>query len=175
MADRNYEDLKAKLGLKPTTPEPEAGAADGAAAAPSQEADADKTPPGGFDLGLERGGTTLDSSLIDVEKAAAAITTEGGDLTVKSSAGIRFLKFILLIVGLAAAFGVGYSVQGTNYDRDIHKRQIDDAVNIKKAISDAKTLGTGAPLNKTVDEHVAAVLAFQQKFEGDLKAPALTD
>jgi hypothetical protein len=174
VADRNYEDLKAKLGLKKTSLDP---ADEAPAGAPEDvgEPEGERTPPGGFDLGLERGGATMDSALIDIEKAAARITTEGGDMVIKQSGGIRALKVIILLVGLGAAFAVGYAVQGTQYDRDIERRQTEDADTIQSAVADAKTLVGGQNLAKTVANHVTLIEETDKKIQEALKADAVTD
>jgi len=170
---RNYEDLKAKLGLKKTGPDAAdniEGGAEGAIGEPPSE----RTPAAGFDLGLERGGAVMDSAVIDVDKAANLITEGGSDLTVKKSPGMRILMIGILLVSLGAAFGVGYAVQGTQYDRLIEERQTEDATTLRAAVTGAKTLKTGDPLTKTVDDFVAVVNQVDKKVQQVLKAKDLT-
>ncbi len=85
---RDYDELKAKLGLK---------------AEKKPASVSDKTPPGGFDLGLERGASELEEQpAVDAIKGVVA-----GDEAVVRSGGSRFLTLLLVLVGMAQAGAVG--------------------------------------------------------------------
>lgn len=177
---RNYEDLKARLGLKKTTPDPEVP--EDLPFAPDEpdarvgEPLGDRTPAGGFDLGLERGATTMDSSLIDVERAAAQMAATGGpDIRVRASGGMRALVFLLLAVGIAAAFGLGWSIKGTQDDRMIEERQLADAAEIKAAMTSAKVLNGDETLVQVVEDHRALIMEVGKRVQDAKGAQEVTD
>jgi hypothetical protein len=155
---RNYEDLKARLGLKKADLPPASSGGSDVEGDPIGQDPGDRTPPGGFTLGLERGGRELDSALIDVDKAASRMTSEGGAaLRVKASFATRVLIFILLIVGAAVAFGFGYQVQKAQYDNVIADRQQADGEALLKAVEGSVVIGGSQPVTEAVDAFSALV------------------
>jgi hypothetical protein len=160
--DQNYEDLKAKLGLK----SPSA----------TQQSDPDLTPAGGFDLGLQKSASELDSGE-EIERQAdqRASELEGPDLVVRESAGTRQTKYILVLVSVVLALGAGYAVKGVLYDRDIEGRQQTDAKDILNRIQSIKAVGLEQKLISVVDEHVEIVVNLAKKLDTVKQAKKITD
>jgi hypothetical protein len=161
---KNYDDLKARLGLKKepikaAEPAPAASSGGGAVGEP----DGERTPAGGFELNLERGGRVMDETEVDIDKAAAAMVTEGGPaISIKSSTGMRALVGLLLLLACGAAFAVGYSVKGTESDRMIQEHQLANAASLLKAVKTAKTGNNGQLLHE-------AVKAYSDKVDATVK------
>lgn len=164
---RNYEDLKAKLGLRKTSQEPAApvSQAEDVPFSPTPEIGeppGERTPAGGFDLGLERGGTTLDSPLIDIEKSAARMgAVDAGEFTIKRSKGTQALLIGIMVAGVVAALFIGKRWERIQTDKYLADKQTNDATTLHRAVAGVK-LGE-EPLGTVVDGYVADVLATKQK------------
>jgi len=132
---RDYDELKAKLGLK---------------AEKKPASVSDKTPPGGFDLGLERGASELEEQpAVDAIKGVVA-----GDEAVVRSGGSRFLTFMLVFVGMALAGAVGYWVNKTQDNRLIADKQTQDASSLLNNVQGlAVTGGTCTAISTPCDTH----------------------
>lgn len=156
---KNYEDLKAKLGIKkrevaaPTaaeSPSPAAGAPS------STETTTQHTPPGGFDLGLERGRQSAAAPLVDIKDA---------EVQIKSSSSTRMVIAFLILLACGGAFGVGYVVQGTAYDRRIEIQQKEDATNLLAAVKSIKAGPKAEPLDDVTGEFITAINSVAKKVE----------
>lgn len=174
---RNYEDLKAKLGLKKTSPAPEdLPAAASTTATPGAKAEAapsaDHTPAGGFDLGLERGSTGV---LRDEDhgKAAPAYSGGGPEVTLKVNVGTVVVKGVLLIAALAAAGVSGYILGRSLYDREIAARQKKDAATIKQKLGEAQVMRDGkpVPLAQVVSDHIDIIQRVGKRVDEARNAP----
>ncbi len=165
---RNYEDLKAKLGLKKAQ---EAAPAAAPVSAEVGEPVGSQTPPGGFDLGLERGGQEMDSALIDMEKAVAELSSGGGgELAVRMSTGTKLLITILALVALVAAAGLGWVSADTRSKRIIADQQQGDAEKLLKAMETSLALpdpsapeGKAENLGLVVEAQAALITAAANK------------
>ena len=166
--DRNYDDLKARLGLKKAgdaNPQGTSGTEQSVQSpVPKQtnespdigEPPEERTPPGGFELGLERGGTVLDEESVDIEKAAAAMVSAGGDdITIKKSATTKIMLSALMAIGCALALGVGYQTGVGSTENAFAERQSDDAAKVKERLLEAKIGNGGQSINDAVDAHAA--------------------
>lgn len=173
---RNYEDLKAKLGLKKAKAEAEASGtplSDAGAGEPVGEPSGSRTPAGGFDLGLERGGGRMDSSLIDVEKAAAQIGASDSDgLSVKMSGGMKALVVALLLAAVAAAAGLGWVSADARAKRLIEDQQVEDAKTLLAAVETAQALPR--PDSKDKPEPLAGFVRNHADLIGDTAKALLT-
>ncbi len=163
--DKNYDDLKAKLGIRKR----EAVAAPSASsptaepgASPGQPAP-DRTPPGGFDLGLEG------------RSRAPIADVDLGDVSIKSSPGTRWTLVLVALALLAAAAFLGYSFRGTTYDRQIATQQQEDAADLLKRIQALKVGPKGEAIEDVVKEFAAIVGEVHKKVDGAAKADSLTD
>ena len=182
--DRNYEDLKARLGLKKseeTSAQTETSGVDiQAKDAPASdsigEPPGERTPPGGFDLGLERGGAVLDEESVDIDKAAAAMLTAGGDdIAIKKSPAMKLLIVGLMVLGCAAALGVGYQTGVGNTEAAFTERQSEDAAALKKRLLTAKTGNGGQSIKDAVDAHANLISEVAKATDDVRAAPQLTD
>jgi hypothetical protein len=108
---RDYDELKAKLGLK---------------AEKKPASSADKTPPGGFDMGLERGAHEI-TAPDTVENSVHAGPASVGDSALVRSSSTRLLTIGLLVLGFGFTTGVGYWWKYTEDNRLYADRQIKDA------------------------------------------------
>ena len=168
---RDYEELKKKLGLQrpkkdeAPLPFPESTPDVG-------EPPGERTPAAGFDLGLERPGEGL-----DVTKPAeeAEVPAAVPDVTVRRSRGQRIVLGVVLLVAIAAAFGLGYAVQGTRYDRIIARQQRENARDILKRVRTARTLRSGEPLWSTIETHIEHVRKVAKKAREAAAAEKVTD
>jgi len=108
---RDYDELKAKLGLK---------------AEKKPASSADKTPPGGFDMGLERGASEI-SAPDTIENPMHMGPVTAGDTALVRSSGRRLLTISLLVLGFGFMAAIGYWWKHTEDNRLIADRQIKDA------------------------------------------------
>jgi hypothetical protein len=182
--DRNYEDLKARLGLKKSeasgAPKAEVGidpkVGDDSSQDTIGEPPGERTPPGGFDLGLERGGGILDEASVDIEKAAAAMVSPGGDdIAIKKSPAMKLLIVVLMVLGCAAALGIGYQTGVGNTEAEFTERQSDDAAAMKKRLLGAKTGNGTQSIKDAVDAHQKVIDEVAKATAEVRTAPQLTD
>ena len=166
MADgKNYDDLKAKLGLKT------------GGAGSERSSDPDKTPAGGFDLGLERGAQPLDESESEIVRQAdqRAEASGGPDLIVRESGGTRMLKWGLVLIAVACAAGAGWLTRGLNEDRFIQDTQRQHATTVLERLQKLKVSGGETSLTTAIDDHVTVVTQSAKKMASILKAEEVTD
>lgn len=117
----------------------------------------------------------MDSSLIDMEKAAARMTTAGGPgVSVQTGTGIKVMVGVMVLLGMGAAFGVGYAVQGTRYSREIESKQKADSADIKKFIETAQAV-SGEPIHGLVEEHAALIEQAAKKVADAQTSGQVTD
>ncbi len=177
--DKNYEDLKAKLGIKKreiAAPAPAASSTSsftsGGAGPGEPERSVEGTPAGGFDLGLERGGRPKSQASIDAERAAASLSA--GDLQVKTSSATKFMLAFVAIALCAVAFFMGSSMKQTMMDRTIADQQIKDAETILSAIKSIKVGTKGETLEQATDAFIVKINATSKRLDDAQKADAVT-
>ncbi len=168
---KNYEDLKAKLGIKKREVAAPAAAdspASSAGAPSSTETTTNHTPPGGFDLGLERGKRSAPVPMVDIKDS---------DVVIKSSSTTRITLGLLVLLACGGAFGVGYVVQGTAYDRRIELQQKEDASGLLGAVKGIKAGPKAEPLDDVTDEFITAINTVAKKVDdlgsAEVVTPAL--
>ncbi len=122
---RDYDELKAKLGLK---------------AEKKPGSSVDKTPPGGFDMGLERGAHEI-SAPDTVENAVHTGPVSAGDTALVRSSTTRVLTISLLVLGFGLMTAVGYWWKHTEDNRLYADRQIKDATDLLSKVQQLRVTG----------------------------------
>ncbi len=167
---RNYEDLKAKLGLRKTTPDPvvEPAAEPEPIVARATE-DRDRTPPGGFNLGLSSAGAHSDAKPRDLEKEALARAQAAGGVgaIAEPSMGLKIAK-LLLVIGTSVIAGfIGWSARHATDNKEIETKQKTDAQFLKDKLQNAAVTvqGKTQPLLEVIKRHSTLIDETAKKLE----------
>ena len=175
---KDYDDLKAKLGLK--RPERPSATATGSALEPAARPAAERlpgetTPPGGFDLGLHRGQKAQLQTDDEIERAAdARAATAGGEFVLRQGAATRVAKLVLIGLLLIASGAVGFYGSRTMMAHQIVRREKRDAFRINKKFRDALVRNGDVRLKKAVTEFVKTVQTLHKKLPAGRDLTKLT-